>query len=1517
MRKYISIMLILTLTISLIGIFPVKAANGLSGSGTEKDRYLIYTSDDFLKIKNEPDAHYMIMQDISLPSGFVPFELSGSVIGYKEDDMPKIDVSIFSESSTSSNPLGLFSKLTGTGYLKNLHLTGNITGTDYVGGFVGNSSSTAPYALYNCINEATIRGNSYVGGLVSYHTAGKIENCINLGNVYGKQYVGGIAAFVNTVYINLCQNFGNITASLGSVGGIAGRNYGYINECFNQGNIKGGTHVGGIIGIVNGKRDSTELYNVGTVTSTSSASNNDCGGIIGGLSIGGSRYINVKGAYNLGDVISAGKNFNPIAPSYTPFDNTNYINISDGIYVSSDKKEDFYEGTVAVYENDSNLNEKINNISKKYEVTRNNSNLDFTGDILSQLGAEMVIYNGYKKAAYINKNNQAVMENMDENDPMVVSRIVNGTLMVPVSFVCRAFGAGVLWKPELSEVVITREAKEIVFKINERVAYLNGVKTDLGETAFIERGRTFVPFRVLCEFFEKNVFWHDSGIVVISSNPVVPSQEYIEKAKGLWIVPAEQISSRVKSAKPGDELIIANGIYKDVQIDIDFTATETLPLTLRAETPGLVEFTGTSKIIITGRYIRVKDLYFNEAINDSGTVVLFSNSHYSELSNCYFYKSGHHTHGQNPLVMMASNSKFNKVHHNTIERPQSVAVAVIVEYDVPRELACTDNIISHNYFLDVRKCSEELPGTPSGNGLEVIRLGASKSADFPYSTIVEYNRFENIVGDGGEGICLKSDGNIVRYNTFTNSPMSGLSMRYNRDSVVVGNFWFGTKYGMRAYGGGHTFKGNYTYNDARSGLMGHGGSGEGDSITADTCAFSNSTFEENITIYPNHAGIILGDNFNTEAGTINGSNNIKIKNNIYYLDKGRVVEELETNNIEFEGNLVNLSGTAVMGTDKEGFTSTDIPLVFDGEIYLPENLVGKFDKQGLISVSECGPTERWWEQKLRYTPKYFFDIEPEDAPESITPEDKKIYLNINEQFDLKGLTVNATYNNKDLFNNTFDTTYEKIGYKVSEGDFNISDDLKLTANSKGQGKIQLTYKGLTTNVSVEAIDSSNEFVSSNFKMITGSKWTDNNGVMQSPQVNTIAIDYSKILTGNYEISCDVTLNFESGSGTIGGGIILGYKDKPNMEYYMLRFAQEGSTIGGIYYIDGLLSSSGTATCKLSEFPNKMEKDKTYNVKIRVNGNKLIVLIDDKISAFTDRFNPQGNKIGFASFGANTMTVSNCKITDLKPSVYSEEIKEIKMEVKKIDSTIAYISYEELEQPKLYYRMYRFGNYLNDSNTASYLTDVSIKPGRTYTYDMKAFDEYGNLVGQGSKSIEVTNSDNDEFFTISNVLVNKTQSGKNDPWINDKFVYRGRGLREGMTIFSDRAYTITDLPDRFKDCGFIKNNYSYRSNPKLTKAQELLKFDINRSATVYVIGEFNGETPAWLSDWNFEMIDSIRSLDETLQSKCFSKHFDVKEGEKTTVMLGGIPGIAYNYLIIVKPDIMPEYVEINKVTKGSF
>ena len=189
--------------------------------------------------------------------------------------MPKIDVDIHSENSTTDNPLGLFTRLTGKGYLKNLHLTGTVEGTGYVGGFVGNSSSTAENALYNCINEATIVGSNYVGGLVSYHTAGKIENCINNGDIYGKQYVGGIAAYVNTVYVNLCRNFGDIIASTGSAGGIVGRNYGYINECYNAGNIQGGSYVGGIIGLVNGKRDSTELYNDGTVTATKNAENND------------------------------------------------------------------------------------------------------------------------------------------------------------------------------------------------------------------------------------------------------------------------------------------------------------------------------------------------------------------------------------------------------------------------------------------------------------------------------------------------------------------------------------------------------------------------------------------------------------------------------------------------------------------------------------------------------------------------------------------------------------------------------------------------------------------------------------------------------------------------------------------------------------------------------------------------------------------------------------------------------------------------------------------------------------------------------------------------------------------------------------------------------------------------------------------------------------------------------------------------------------------------------------------
>ena len=136
MKKYISITLILTLLISCFTILPSYGAT-LSGNGTEENPYIINSAADFMQIKESPSAYYLLNKDIVLPSGFVPFDFSGSLIGKDTKNLPSITINIAREGTNEQNPLGLFKFLRGKAQIKNICLKGSITGSDYVGGFAG------------------------------------------------------------------------------------------------------------------------------------------------------------------------------------------------------------------------------------------------------------------------------------------------------------------------------------------------------------------------------------------------------------------------------------------------------------------------------------------------------------------------------------------------------------------------------------------------------------------------------------------------------------------------------------------------------------------------------------------------------------------------------------------------------------------------------------------------------------------------------------------------------------------------------------------------------------------------------------------------------------------------------------------------------------------------------------------------------------------------------------------------------------------------------------------------------------------------------------------------------------------------------------------------------------------------------------------------------------------------------------------------------------------------------------
>lgn len=115
---------------------------------------------------------------------------------------------------------GLFCTLKQSAIVKNLGVTGYISGYNQVGGIAGIVTGKAK--IMNCYNEAFIRGNSQVGGIVGtlLDGSGCVINCYNEGKVYAiGNFVGGIVgqiyqnAEVESEYaeVKLCYNVGVVS----------------------------------------------------------------------------------------------------------------------------------------------------------------------------------------------------------------------------------------------------------------------------------------------------------------------------------------------------------------------------------------------------------------------------------------------------------------------------------------------------------------------------------------------------------------------------------------------------------------------------------------------------------------------------------------------------------------------------------------------------------------------------------------------------------------------------------------------------------------------------------------------------------------------------------------------------------------------------------------------------------------------------------------------------------------------------------------------------------------------------------------------------------------------------------------------------------------------------------------------------------------------------------------------------------------------------------------------------------
>mgnify|MGYP003634300229 CR=1 FL=1 len=270
-----------------------------------------------------------------------------------------------------------------------------------------------------------------------------------------------------------------------------------------------------------------------------------------------------------------------------------------------------------------------------------------------------------------------------------------------------------------------------------------------------------------------------------------------------------ELQSVIKNIKAGDVITLANGIWKDVEIEFYGRGTKNNPIILKAETSGKVTIEGASSLSVGGEYLEVRGLHFKNGYTPSKTVIQFKinddkvanhckvtqcvieeftqpdrhiTDHWvefwgqnNELSNCYI--TGKSNFGPTVRVFLKGNEHIKNYHQ----------------------------IINNHFGPRPRK------GGPHG---ETMQIGDSGTSMAPSHTYVANNLFDHCNGEV-EIISSKSNFNEFRNNVFFESEGS-LVLRHGNYATIDGNIFIGNEKskfigGIRVINTGHWITNNYFY----------------------------------------------------------------------------------------------------------------------------------------------------------------------------------------------------------------------------------------------------------------------------------------------------------------------------------------------------------------------------------------------------------------------------------------------------------------------------------------------------------------------------------------------------------------------------------------------------------------------------------------------------------------------------------------------------------------------------------
>tara|TARA_R100001369_G_scaffold69445_1_gene97108 strand:+ start:2585 stop:4894 length:2310 start_codon:yes stop_codon:yes gene_type:complete len=272
----------------------------------------------------------------------------------------------------------------------------------------------------------------------------------------------------------------------------------------------------------------------------------------------------------------------------------------------------------------------------------------------------------------------------------------------------------------------------------------------------------------------------------------------------------EELEEALKNVQAGDNIVLANGIWKDVQIKFIGEGTEDKPITIKAETPGKVFIEGVSDLKFGGKYLVVDGLHFRNGHSTGDAVIEFrvdenTIGNHCTITNCVI-EDFNKMHRDDTDLWVLFWGRHNTLSNSYIAGKTNRGPTIRVDLEGNESINNYHKIINNHFG----------PRPPKGGASgETIQIGNSFSSMSPSYTMVANNLFEECNGEV-EIISSKTNFNEFRNNVFYKSEGS-LVTRHGNYCTIDGNYFIGDGKnenigGIRIINTGHWVTNNYFYN---------------------------------------------------------------------------------------------------------------------------------------------------------------------------------------------------------------------------------------------------------------------------------------------------------------------------------------------------------------------------------------------------------------------------------------------------------------------------------------------------------------------------------------------------------------------------------------------------------------------------------------------------------------------------------------------------------------------------------